>query len=341
MTTRPSLWTSTAPRAPSRAEHTQVRRVLGVLLGVTLGGLSASLALRWVDVASSVVAMGQSVVPVVGAGVVLVTAVASVCRFRQVAIAGLVPSVVAVGLAVSTVLPGEHTNDGVATSVTVMAANLELGQGDADDVLTAVRAHDVAVLVLVEVTPAAVSRLSARGLDTLLPASQGEAVVGAEGTLVRSRWPLTLLDAGVPVSGNGPRFGEPVVRVERPNDLGGAFEVRGVHSPPPVPFPGEWQAGLRRLGAWQRSQPSTSPLVMAGDFNASAGHPAYRLMSDGLVDAHHQLGEGWVRTWPMDRRYPPFVQLDHVLARGFRVQGAGVVPVRVSDHAAVWATLRG
>ncbi len=81
------------------------------------------------------------------------------------------------------------------------------------------------------------------------------------------------------------------------------------------------------------------PLVLAGDFNASQAHPAFRLMADGLVDAHRAAGLGWVRTWPQGRRVPPFVQLDHVLERGFDVLHAGVVGVVGTDHAAVWARL--
>jgi endonuclease/exonuclease/phosphatase family metal-dependent hydrolase len=37
---------------------------------------------------------------------------------------------------------------------------------------------------------------------------------------------------------------------------------------------------------------------------------------------------------------PPFVQLDHVLVRGFDVVDAGTTAIGNTDHAAVWATLR-
>ena len=52
----------------------------------------------------------------------------------------------------------------------------------------------------------------------------------------------------------------------------------------------------------ERSQPDGIPLVLAGDFNASADHPGYRQVADGLVDAHRAVGAGWVRTWPLGRR---------------------------------------
>lgn len=48
------------------------------------------------------------------------------------------------------------------------------------------------VLVLVEITPAAVERLRVAGLDTLLPESVGRTSQDAGGTIVRSRPPLLL-----------------------------------------------------------------------------------------------------------------------------------------------------
>jgi len=82
-------------------------------------------------------------------------------------------------------------------------------------------------------------------------------------------------------------------------------------------------------------------VVLAGDFNASADHPGYRQVAEGLVDAHRATGAGWVRTWPVGHRLaPPFVQLDHVLARGLTVTCAGSAPVEGSDHTSVWACWR-
>jgi len=80
--------------------------------------------------------------------------------------------------------------------------------------------------------------------------------------------------------------------------------------------------------------------VLAGDFNASWGHPGYRAIAQTMTDAHRAAGQGWVRTWPAGRRLiRPFVQLDHVLTRGLGVVDAGVVRVPKTDHAAVWARL--
>ena len=55
-----------------------------------------------------------------------------------------------------------------------MSANLEYGGADATSLVAAAREHRVDVLVLIEITPAAVKRLRAAGLDTLLPESVGD-----------------------------------------------------------------------------------------------------------------------------------------------------------------------
>ena len=123
--------------------------------------------------------------------------------------------------------------------------------------------------------------------------------------------------------------------MQRPD---GAFRVKAVHTRQPIVSARGWAQDLDRLHTWQLAQPADQPLFMAGDFNASQSHPAFRAMLEGLTDAHRATGGGWVRTWPQGRRIPPFVQLDHVLGRGVTAVDAGVTPVRGSDHAAVWAT---
>ena len=56
-----------------------------------------------------------------------------------------------------------------AQRMTVMTANLFEGQGDAQDVVDAVRSDHVDLLVLEEITPDALARLDAAGLADLLP----------------------------------------------------------------------------------------------------------------------------------------------------------------------------
>lgn len=310
------------------------RRGLAVVLWPALLLLTVAFALRWVDVATREVAAVQAVVPITGAGVVVVTLLALVCGLRRLALVGALPSAVAVVLAVASFGLTAIPSAGGADTVTILSSNLEFGGGNAEDVVQGVRDRGADVVVLVELTPQAVTRLKAAGLDQELPYVVGHPDAGTTGAAIRSRWPLTLLDDGKGVGGS--LFWEPYALVQRP---AGAFRVKAVHTRQPIVSARGWERDLDRLHTWQLAQPADQPLVMAGDFNASQSHPAFRAMLEGLTDAHRATGGGWVRTWPQGRRIPPFVQIDHILGRGVTAVDAGATPVRGSDHAAVWATV--
>jgi hypothetical protein len=96
-------------------------------------------------------------------------------------------------IAVPTVL--SHTVAPGRDDFVVMSANLEYGGADAQSLVTAAREHRVDVLVLIEITAAAVRRLRVVGLDTLLPESVGQPSQGAGGTIIRSRIPMALVQA--------------------------------------------------------------------------------------------------------------------------------------------------
>lgn len=301
----------------------------GVVAAVPLVGV------RWVDTTKGLVVVLQSLVPLTGIVVALLVVVAAVTgRWRTTAVAVVLLTVCAViavpSLIRRTVAPGRE-------DFVVMSANLKYGDADAQSLVNAAREHRVDVLVLVEITPAAVERLRAAGLDTLLPESLGRARPGAQGALVRGRLPMTLVDPGVNrVSAAG--SDQPVVSVHRSS---GDVVLRAVHPQAPLLTGAtDWRSGLADLQAWRERQPSGRPLVMAGDLNSSGGHPAFRAVAETMTDAHRAAGQGWVRTWPQGRRLiRPFIQLDHVLVRGLGVVDAGVVTLPNTDHAAVWARL--
>jgi endonuclease/exonuclease/phosphatase (EEP) superfamily protein YafD len=275
------------------------------------------------------------VVPIVVLALAGLLLVAVVARLWPVSVvAGALLSVCA-ALALASML--SHTVAAGGDDLVVMSANLLYGRADAQSLVAAARAHQVDVLVLVEITPAAVERLSIAGLDSLLPESAGSSMPGAAGIVVRSRIPLTLLEAG---PGHGPQGGlsEPAVALHR---RAGDLVLRAVHSlPPALSGASRWRSGLADLQSWRERQTADLPLVMAGDFNSSQSHPGFRQVAATMTDAHRAAGDGWVRTWPQGRRLiPPFVQLDHVLVRGLGVVDAGVVVLPGTDHSAVWARL--
>lgn len=299
-----------------------------VLVAVPLIGV------RWVDSTIGIVAVLQSMVPVVALGVAGLLVVAMVARHWRVAVVAGALLAVCATFAVPSVLG--HTEAPGRDDLVVMSANLEYGRADALTLVTAVRDRRVDVLVLLEVTPSAVERLRSAGLDSLLPESVGRSGRDAGGTIIRSRIPLTLLEPGVDqVSPHA--FNEPVASIHRSD---GDVVLHAVHAEPPSPWGAvDWRYSLADLQAWRERQPTDRPVVMAGDFNSSQSHPGFRQVADTMVDAHRGAGLGWVRTWPVGSRVPAFIQLDHVLVRGMQVVDAGTVTIPRTDHRAIWARL--
>jgi len=243
----------------------RVKGVGGKLLTVLLwaGVLVAAplVGLRWVDSSIGMVVVLQTMIPIAAFGVAGLLLVAVVARRWRVAVVAVALFSVCALLAVPSVLG--HTVPSGRGDLVVMSANLDFGGADAPSVVTAVRAHRVDVLVLLEITPDAVERLTVAGLDSLLPESAGVSRPDAGGTIIRSRIPLTLLDSGL--GGSPLAFNEPVVSIHRPD---GDVVLRAIHSPPPTPSGAAgWRSGLAHLQAWRERQPAGQPLVMAGDFN--------------------------------------------------------------------------
>ena len=318
-------------------------RLVGGLLAAALGGAATVYAVRWLDDPTFLVAVVQSVVSIAGMVVVAATAVAAALRRRRTAWLGAAASVVVLVGAVPFVVPSGRAEPGPEDFV-VMSSNLHFGGADAAVLTERARALDVDVLVLLEETPDALDRQRAAGLETLLPFVVGHPRPGANGTIIRSRFPLT--EVSTPTFPGEVYQSQPVARVDLPGSssapAGRVVTVRAVHPmSPKIPNVGFWRSSLDGLARWAHSQPDGIPLVLAGDFNSSADHPGYRQVAQGLIDAHRAVGAGWVRTWPEDHRWLlPFVQIDHVLARGLTVTGAGSEVIPGTDHAMVWASWR-
>jgi endonuclease/exonuclease/phosphatase (EEP) superfamily protein YafD len=310
-----------------------------VLTGLLWVGFAAAVPLvgvRWVDNSvAGLVPVLQSMVPLTGVLVVVLVVIAAVTRRWLITAAAGVLLAVCATIAVPSVIG--HTVAPGRDDLVVMSANLEFGRADAHSLVTAARAHRVDVLVLIEITPAAVERLRAAGLDTLLPESVGESSQDAGGTIIRSRIPMTLVQPGLDQA-PAHAFREPVVSIHRER---GDVVLGAVHlQPPGLSGATDWRSGQIDLLTWRQRQPPGQPFVLAGDFNSSWSHPGFRQIAETMTDAHQAAGEGWVRTWPQGRRLiRPFIQLDHVLLRGLGVVDAGAVQLPGTDHAAVWARL--
>ncbi len=215
----------------------------------------------------------------------------------------------------------------------VFTANLFGQRGDAQAVVDLVRRHDVEVFTALELTPDAVERLDEAGLKELLPHRVLQEEFGATGSGIYARHPLTELKGlFTPIGHN-----MPAAAMTLPG--GSTVEIVAVHPNPPLGrMEQEWNAALRTL-------PSPSPSairVLAGDFNASLDHRAFRdLLSRGYVDAADQVGKGLIPTWPNFRGFPTIIAIDHVVAdRRVGVRRVEVADVPGTDHRGVFAELR-
>ncbi len=313
-----------------------MRRLTDLAIAGTLVALGLVAGLSLVDVTNRPVVVLQTAGPFVVLGLLLLLLATLLLRRWWM----LVPVGLAVAVAAVVAVPAflSDASPGADRDITVMAANLRLGQADAGQLMAAVRDRGVDVLVLTEVTPAEVALLDAEGADSYFTAREGEAEVDlATGTLVWSRYPLSPVDAGDDVSLEGTANRQPEVAV---SVSGGRVRLKAVHATSPLAETMEqWRASLAALQGWRERQPAGEAFLMAGDFNSSAGHPAFRALADGTVDAQRAAGQGWVRTWPfVGQRLPAYVQLDHLLSRGLTLVEAGQVALHGTDHAAVWAS---
>jgi endonuclease/exonuclease/phosphatase family metal-dependent hydrolase len=114
----------------------------------------------------------------------------------------------------------------------------------------------------------------------------------------------------------------------------GEYTFVAVHIEPPWPNPpGEWTRELSRLKGVLAGLPTDTPLIAAGDFNATVDHSQFRaLLQHGVADAADQAGAGYDPSYPADRWFGPVIAIDHVLTRHAVATSLSTVDLPNSDH---------
>ncbi|GAA3534156.1 endonuclease/exonuclease/phosphatase family protein [Nonomuraea rosea] len=267
-----------------------------------------------------------------GAGLAALTAL--LCLARRNRPAALAAALVCAAL-VTVLVPRAISAEQPAANgapLRVLTINL-FGRGDAKTVVDLIRKYDVEVFSALELTHAEAERLDAAGLKQLMPYRVLQPEYGATGSGIYAKHPATeLTGLFTPIGHN-----MPAATVTLPG--GGKVEFVAVHPNPPLGrMEVEWNAALRALPPAS----SSAVRVLAGDFNASLDHRAFRdLLDRGYVDAAEQVGKGLTPTWPNFRPIPPIISIDHVLAdRRVSVRRVEVVDVPRTDHRGVFAELR-
>jgi endonuclease/exonuclease/phosphatase (EEP) superfamily protein YafD len=212
----------------------------------------------------------------------------------------------------------------------VMAVNLYLGQGDARTIVDLVHRQEVDILALPELTPAAVSALDRAGLAEALPYRVFDERPGGDGSGIASNMPLRRI-----VLVDGSTLAQPSTVVELPGNED--LELTAVHVQPPLSSSsvGTWR---EELAALPRATPDRRVRILAGDFNATLDHAAFRdLVDRGYADAAEETGEGFAPTWASWPTGPPLT-IDHILADSrCAISSYAVFDVPGSDHNAVLA----
>ena len=213
----------------------------------------------------------------------------------------------------------------------VLTANLYQQPRAARSVVELIRRERPDVVSLQEVTPTVAAALDEAGIDRLLPERAQDARGRGFGSAVYARLPLE----------RAPAVGDQTVTAARVRPRGGpVVEVLSLH--PRVPSReaniDEWRADLRAL---PRATTRGAVRILAGDFNATLDHAEFRrVLGRGYEDAADEVGHGLRATWPANRRIPPPVTIDHVLAdERCGVRDLEVIDLPGSDHRAVLAEL--
>ncbi|MFH8802347.1 endonuclease/exonuclease/phosphatase family protein [Streptomyces sp. NPDC017936] len=240
---------------------------------------------------------------------------------------GLVWGVTLLALLAWFIEPYGKDNEPVGAPVArlrVLASNVEFGRAT-DELIAAVRREKPDLVFVAECEhgcQAAVARELGGGYPHRRAVPGGTSV----GSVVLSRFPLT------PTAGVPGRMGMPGAVA----DVGGhPVRLQLAHPEPPLPRQvAVWKRELGRLRDFAGRHRDDGPLILAGDFNASQDHAAFRRILDtGLYDAARLAGSPREPSWPT-RTTPAFgVQIDHVLvSEEFSASRARFLDLPGTDH---------
>ena len=223
------------------------------------------------------------------------------------------------------------------SNVRVMSANIYEGMADADHLVRSARAQ-ADVVAFQELTPRAVDRLSAAGLDATFPYRYLDARGASTGVGMWSRYPI---QAPSRIDGYTMAFISAQVRV---TGVSMNPTVVVAHIPGPWPYPiDDWRRDLDRLPTTLRElaeRADRGAVIVAADVNSTTDMRSFRaLLHDGYRDAAEQSGAGIKPTFPADTRLPPLVAIDHILTRNSTATSLHTLAIQGSDHRGLVVTV--
>jgi endonuclease/exonuclease/phosphatase (EEP) superfamily protein YafD len=312
------------------------RRAVGIVFGVgLLIAVTGGLVARYVEIPGHRTLYAVIASPyLIPAALIALLFFALSRRWLMAAVAGC--------LSVALLMPQlpwyvSADTDPNEVAVRVMTANMRFGKAD-PRALADLAAGNADVVMLQELTPQAVRGLTAAGMDDVFPHRVLDARSGAAGVGIYSRYPMSDI-ARIP----GYQLAMVKARV-RVDGAANEASVLSVHFAAPWPQPiADWHSDFAKFPATLKdfaAQSDGAPILIGGDFNATIDMKPFReLLTDGYRDGAEQAGAGRELTFPANRRFPPFMGLDHVLTRNCTAVSSRTVEIPGTDHRAVLVTV--
>ncbi|MGW5232154.1 endonuclease/exonuclease/phosphatase family protein [Streptomyces nodosus] len=323
--------TTTAERTgPAPTRRSSGGRILGAwCAGLLLAGVSVVVGCRAADTdAATPVPQLLAFLPWLLAPTAFALLLALLSRWRT----GTVWGVLVLAALVWFIEPYGKSDDPTGTALAefrVLTSNVEYGRGTAS-LVPAVRRErpDIVFVQECERHCSALLEQAFGGATGAYPYRQAVEGSGSDGSLILSRFPLKAAP-GVPG-----RMGMPGAVADV---RGHAVRLQLAHPMAPVlDRLGPWRHELGELRAYAAAG-EDAPTVLAGDFNATQDHAAFRRILDtGLRDGARLAGKSRTPSWPA-RTAPQFgAQIDHVLlSRDFSVNSGHFLDISGTDHRAL------
>ncbi|WP_078882331.1 endonuclease/exonuclease/phosphatase family protein [Streptomyces rimosus] len=214
----------------------------------------------------------------------------------------------------------------------VLTANLEFGRAT-DGLLATLRRERPDLVAVQECDPdRCAAALDSAPVRAAYPYRLLAGHGAAEGSAVLSRFPLTR---------DGAVAGELAMPRAAVTVAGQRLRFQVAHPMPPLPASLDtWRTELGRLRALATSR-GHEPLILAGDFNSSQDHAAFRALLDtGLRDSARLTGHPRTPSWPSWTTPVLGAQIDHVLTSdALHPRTAHFLDLPDTDHRALLVDL--
>ncbi|GAA3826984.1 endonuclease/exonuclease/phosphatase family protein [Streptomyces chiangmaiensis] len=315
---------------PAEARHRTRGRSAGAwLAGLVLAGVSVVVGCRAADTdAVTPVPQLLAFLPWLLAPTAFALLLALLVRWRT----GMVWSLLVLAALAWFIEPYGRTAEPTGAPLAefqVLTSNVEFGRGT-DSLLPAIRRErpDIVFVEECEYRCSAALERAFGGAAGTYPYRQAVEGAGSDGSVILSRFPLKAAP-GVPGTMGMPGAVADV--------RGHAVRLQLAHPLPPLPGRlSPWRHELGELRAYAGAR-GDAPTILAGDFNASQDHAAFRRILDtGLRDSARLAGASRTPSWPTRTASPFGAQIDHVLvSRDFSANSARFLDIADTDHRAL------